>query len=51
MDEVFRFALLSDSCLTDNDIASEIYEADKNGHRFDCVVHLGNIINLSLIHI
>lgn len=45
MDDVFRFALLSDSCLTDCDIASEISEADKNGHRFDCVVHLGNIIN------
>ena len=44
MNKVFKFALLSDSCLTEADIAAQIGEADKREH-FDCAVHLGNIIN------
>lgn len=40
----FKFVLLTDTCLTDRDIVSEIKAADKE-IGFDCAVHLGNIIN------
>lgn len=44
MSEAFKFALLSNSCLADCGIASEIKKADESEH-FDCIIHLGNIIN------